>query len=83
MPIIRNPFSRKANGETLNVDQHREGGDYFERKEPPSSIEINKEPVEYKMCGEWRLRPTAICPSNAIGAKSEFLAFPALVLMTA
>jgi hypothetical protein len=52
MPIIRNPFSRKANGEAPTVDQRRDGGDYFDKKEPPSSIEINKEPVEFKMCGK-------------------------------
>ncbi|KAI9713991.1 MAG: hypothetical protein M1820_000721 [Bogoriella megaspora] len=50
MPIIRNPFSRKtANGETPVVEQRREGPDYFDKKEPPSAIEINRPPTEYKL----------------------------------
>ena len=50
MPIIRNPFSRKnANGDALGIEERREV-DYFDRKEPPTAIEI-KQPTEYKLSG--------------------------------
>lgn len=55
MPIIRNPFSRKnANGEALGVEQNREV-DYFNKKEPPSTIDI-KRPTEFKLSGQYHLR---------------------------
>lgn len=57
MPIIRNPFSRKnANGEVL-ANEPRQEIDYFNRNEPPSSIEI-KQPTEFKLSSKCLQHPS-------------------------
>ncbi|KAL9092265.1 MAG: hypothetical protein Q9165_004439 [Trypethelium subeluteriae] len=48
MPIIRNPFSRKSANGDAPATQQRHEVDYFDKKEPPSALDI-KQPTEYKL----------------------------------